>query len=298
MKNFTSGLSLKHFFRTKKNSKLGTWIKKVNLFFAKIGYVEKLGVIFLLLGLAIGYIGFDLEYNNLGCVYCKLCIDSKKYCDIYQFIIQNYFSIALELISIAITILIIDRTYELRSKKELLERLKRQLGSKHSVIALEAVDQLRSIDALTNGSLQYIKLRHADLSSADLEESSLEGADMESANLSNANLTGVKLILSILTNTNFSNAKVVSADLSNSNLYNSDLSGADLSWTNLEGCEMLTENQLGQCRSLWGCILPNGERYDGRFDLPGDIEEAKRYGINYDDPTERTRFYSIDFHQK
>jgi len=126
----------------------------------------------------------------------------------------------------------------------------------------------------------------------------LEGADLESTNLNNANLIGVDLRSSILNNTSLVNAKIVSTNLSDSNMYNANLNGADLSWANLKNCELLTEDQLRQCHSLWGCILPSGERYDGKYDLPGDIAEAKSFRINYDDPRERTRFYSTDLHQK
>jgi predicted YcjX-like family ATPase len=40
-------------------------------------------------------------------------------------------------------------------------------------------------------------------------------------------------------------------------------------------------------------VMPNGERYNGRFHLPGDIQDAQAAGFNPHDTTSMCRFYDI-----
>jgi uncharacterized protein YjbI with pentapeptide repeats len=77
---------------------------------------------------------------------------------------------------------------------------------------------------------------------------------------------------------NLSGAVLREAQLSHANLQGANLSvtnlrGADLSRVNLEGARV-SEEELAKAHRLRGATLPDGSRYDGRFDLPGDAEFA------------------------
>lgn len=110
-----------------------------------------------------------------------------------------YANAGTELISIAITVLVIDVINKRRNKQQELADLKWQMGSKDNVLVLEAVRKLRGKKWLIDGSLRGIDLRGANLSNAklfraDLEEANLErvklkGAFMKQANLRNAKVT-------------------------------------------------------------------------------------------------------------
>jgi len=110
-----------------------------------------------------------------------------------------YANAGTELISIAITVLVIDVINKRRNKQQELADLKWQMGSKDNVLVLEAVRKLRGKKWLIDGTLRGIDLRGANLSNAklfmaNLEEANLEkvklkGAFMKRANLRNANVT-------------------------------------------------------------------------------------------------------------
>jgi hypothetical protein len=57
------------------------------------------------------------------------------------------------------------------------------------------------------------------------------------------------------------------------------LTNAILVGCNFSGCVGLDETQLRQANRLRGVILPNGERYLGQFECPGDLEDAKGFNI-------------------
>lgn len=75
--------------------------------------------------------------------------------------------------------------------------------------------------------------------------------------------------------------------LSNVDLQGSDLTGAWLSDASLVVCDLrgaqVTEEQLRQAARLRGAYLPDGELYDGRYDLPGDMQDAINAGLDPED---------------
>ena len=46
-------------------------------------------------------------------------------------------------------------------------------------------------------------------------------------------------------------------------------------------------------RGLCGATMHNGSRYDGRFNLKKDINQAKVENVNTDDPKAMANFYSV-----
>lgn len=56
---------------------------------------------------------------------------------------------------------------------------------------------------------------------------------------------------------------------------------------------VLIIDTLNQRRAVLGAILPDGSRYDGRFNLPHDIRLAEKRGYDLNNPEEAARFYGI-----
>jgi len=80
------------------------------------------------------------------------------------------------------------------------------------------------------------------------------------------------------------------ANLEKADLRGSDLRGANLSFANLRGADLrgakVTDEQLSEAKSLKDATMPDGSRYDGRFNLMGEIASAPAYGIDVDDHEE------------
>ena len=150
-------------------------------------------------------------------------------------------------------------------------RLLAQVRSGSVELARSAIEEMRSHGVLGSGSLKGCSFRGARLAGA-----SLEGALLAECDFSGADLRGAQLIHSKLTG-----AKLDESELDDANMCWADLSHAEIS-----------ESQLRKLGMLWNAILPNGGRYDGRFELPGDIAHAQQYGIDVSSPTELREFYS------
>jgi len=138
----------------------------------------------------------------------------------------------------------------------------RKLRSSENKHVLEAVEELRAHGQLSDGTLKNIALIHAHLEGADLMKADLEGVDfhqahMEFADLSSANLSGAKLVRATLKGANFSKT---------------NLTGADLFKASLVDAIGLTQAQLRSVKRLIGATLPDGQLYDGRYNLEGDME--------------------------
>jgi len=141
-----------------------------------------------------------------------------------------YANISTELISIAITILVIDALNERRAIRQEKKNLILQMSSPTNAIAREAVRILRMRGWLTDGTLRGANLLRANLRKAYLER----------------------------------------ADLQDVLFYKAELQGAYLQWSNLKGTRRLEEYQLAQVKYFRGATMPDGSCYNGRFNLTGD----------------------------
>lgn len=128
----------------------------------------------LILGIALGAAGFVLTHGPLA--------------PALQLVEDFYANIAAELVSIAITVLIIDRLNERRSVDQEKQLLILQLASPTNAIAHEAARLLHMRGWLTGGSLQGAKLGWANLSRVLLNNADLAGADFFRVNLQHAYL--------------------------------------------------------------------------------------------------------------
>jgi hypothetical protein len=104
-------------------------------------------------------------------------------------------------------------------------------------------------------------LVEANLHQADLRHAYLHHADLSNARLTNANLQGADLSWTTL---------------QQADLLEADLLGALLSHADLRETQNLTDDQFVQAYALWGSLMPNGTRYDGRYRLAADVAAAPK----------------------
>lgn len=163
---------------------------------------EEAAIVFVLLGIGIAVGGYAFLYG-LG--------------TLRDMVGDFYANIAAEAISIAITVLIIERLYERRSKTEAekaeKERLILQMGSPDNGFAVEAVRQLGKRGWLHDDSLSGADLYRANLSGVTMHEASLWNAILWEANLSGADLLWINLSGALLQDANMSGASLSDAFL-------------------------------------------------------------------------------------
>lgn len=164
-----------------------------------------------------------------------------------------YANVTSELTSIAVTVLVIDTLNERRSIQQEKVALILQMDSPTNSIAREAVRVLRARGWLMDGSLQ-----EAFLYRANLQDSFLVNADLKNANLRRANLNR-----------------------------------AYLQGANLTGAKDLEDKQLVQTKSLQGANMPDGSRYNGRYNLSRDLRWALKNGIDINEPAAMAEFYMV-----
>ncbi|MBN1313633.1 MAG: pentapeptide repeat-containing protein [Anaerolineae bacterium] len=149
-----------------------------------------------------------------------------------------------------------------------------------SEINLAGCDLSRAV--FTGAILDDACLLRADLREADLSRASLVSADLEGTNLTEANLRGADLSV---------------AELSRANLRGADLRGADLTEASLVEVDLkealITDGQLALVDALTGAILPDGSRYNGRFNLDGDLANAEYTGIDVNDAEQMALWYDV-----
>lgn len=155
---------------------------------------------------------------------------------------------------------------------------------------------------LNDGSLEGMDLRGVELSSLDLVEARLKRVNLEKADLhfllftgadlAGANLAGANLVRADLGQANLRGADLGGASLARAVLGKVNFAGANLTGANLKGARFVTEERLSQAHAMRFAIMPNGELYDGRFALPGDLQEAATLGIDTGDSRAMQSFYS------
>lgn len=202
-----------------------------------------------------------------------------------------------ELLSIAVTVGIIDVINQVRDQRRRRrgrkERLIQQMGSYvHNTIALNAVQEIIDEGWHKDGSLKSQKfmnalLNGAPLAGADLNNAYLFGANLSNANLvfanfHKANLQQVDLTNALLGQANLSEARLESCLLDNTNLIGADLSHTDLTTVetfnpankslqktklvgaNLSFCDL--SNLIFRNADLHGADLSNANLTNARLD--------------------------------
>jgi hypothetical protein len=192
-----------------------------------------------------------------------------------QLVSDLYANGGAELLSIALTVLIIERLNRRRAIQERQERKEElilQMGSPDNAFAIEAVRFLRQKGWLTDGSLNGAYLWGANLQRADLERANLKGANLFNANLkaatlNSANLTGVDLVRANLQGTYIRQVNLQGAYLRLANLEAADLNGANLQKANLDAANLQDVYLVGA--NLRGANLRSaklqGVKFEGVF---------------------------------
>jgi uncharacterized protein YjbI with pentapeptide repeats len=162
-------------------------------------------------------------------------------------------------------------------------QLIRMLRDADNKRVLKALDELRKRKLLTEGllkwtCLRYVHFRNANLSYAELQNTNFGMADLRGADLRFANLKG---------------ARFTKANLSGANFNGASLKGALMAHVNLLYARDLQDKQLFEANRLRGAVMPNGTRYDGRYNLPGDLWDANFFHVDISDPKALAAFYGV-----
>lgn len=174
-----------------------------------------------------------------------------------------YSNISTELLSIFITVLVIDRLIKKREVNELKRQLIRELKSNDNATAIRALHELRARNWALDGSIRRSHLLKANLKGAYLKNVDLSYTWLRDANFEKAYMKGINLC------------------------------GAVLVGANLKDAKRLSSRQLSETNMLLAATMPNGSRYDGRFNLEGDIKMAESRDYKMSDPESAARFYGV-----
>lgn len=207
-------------------------------------------IAFLLMGLSIliGILGFGIQYHSFS--FRGLSNDF-------------YANVSTELLSIAITVLVIDKLMEKREQNEQKRQLVREVRSKDNAIAVRALQELISKKWAQKGALRWAHLIFANLQNAYLKDVDLSYTWMRDATFEGAFMGGAKLKGSVLVGANFKNATE------------------------------LTSKMLSEAKMLLAATMPNGTRYDGRFNLDGDLQIGKERGFDMSNSELAAHFYGV-----
>lgn len=162
-------------------------------------------------------------------------------------------------------------------------QLIRKLRSPDDQTVIQVLEELRKRSLLFDGSLQRMDLRCGHLRGADLHQANLQGADLRMADLRDADLSEADL----------SHARLNRANLQGTNLAGANLQDADLFNTNLEQVHNLAVEQLTQVYRLRAATMPEGSRYDGRYNLRGDLQDSQVIHVDPNDVDEMADFYRV-----
>lgn len=107
-----------------------------------------------------------------------------------------------------------------KADKDQVVQLVQEMGSKNNNVALRAVNSLREMGHLSDGTLELAKLRGANLEDAKLSYANLRGAFLGWAHLQGALLVGVDLQKAILWSANLQGTNFEKANLEGAVLEN------------------------------------------------------------------------------
>lgn len=138
-------------------------------------------------------------------------------------------------------------------------------------VTFKQLDQAR-----LSGTFSVVNCSNAALNGACLT-GVITGGQFDGAQLANATVTGVLARCSFV----------------GANLQKASFDGADLVGCNFTDAQ-LEEDQLARAFRLRGCTLPDGSRYMGSFNLPGDSQDARALGYDLEDPVQRSAFYHAE----
>lgn len=166
---------------------------------------------------------------------------------------------------------VINRVEEQRKREAEIERKRLEISGQMRTDPKNSLQRLRNI-----GNFERELFTNQFFVGCDFSDLILDNIDFSESNLSN---------------TKFDNASLIGANLSNCIMLESSIENAKLAFANLTGTN-LSDTEFKSAYSLRNAILPDGKKYDGRFMLEGDVQEAKKLGYDIiNDELQRKTFY-------
>jgi hypothetical protein len=176
-----------------------------------------------------------------------------------------YANITVDLFSIFLTVLILDKLNERRAEQQEeseKQSIIGQIGSSNNTFALEAVKLADRKGWLADGSLNGKNLSNANLEEAYLANAKLSNVNLENSILYKANLSGANL-----TNANFNNT-----DLTRANFRVADLRGTSFKDAIWDGTDF--RGALYDASTAWPDGFDSGQAGAVTGDVPIDEEIA------------------------
>jgi len=212
-----------------------------------------------------------------------------------KFVEEMYANGGAELLSISITVLLVDSLNKWRSEQQRKEELIVQLASNELIIAKQAALMLSHKGWHSDGSLVKTKLYGCNLQGTDLRRAVLTGANMNFSNLQKAIFFRSSLRFVLLINADLTLADFSGADLSFVKAYDANLAGIKLQNAKLDSIELMRANLIGANligaslksaklnnvdlrnailedadltnATLWGATLPDGKKWNQDTDM-------------------------------
>jgi hypothetical protein len=176
-----------------------------------------------------------------------------------------------EALSIAITVVLLDRLNKLRAEQERKAELIFQLGSDEIVITKQAARILKHKRWIEDGSLRKANLVNANLAGVQFRFADLEGANFIFANLKDADLVFANLEDAVMISAYLQGARLTLTNLKNAVLEGIYLKGANLGGANLQGATLKGANlnditwQFESGSEVYTATLPDGTKWtEGR----------------------------------
>jgi uncharacterized protein YjbI with pentapeptide repeats len=231
--------------------------------------------------------------------------DNTAYPGILINILKNYLpNFSTDLIFAAFTIFILDYFYQKEAEEKEKRDLIFRMGSANNAVATDAARQLKNGDfwmislegkRFDGADLSGADFRKANLRNTDLMDTNLTGAKMENAHLEGAVIIDTNLNNANLRNTHFSGATIRSTKkelhiFEGANLYRANFEGAIFSVLIDEKLVVDESIELRHAYRLNHATMPNGKRYDGRYNLSGDNNQP---GIDINDDNCMADFYGV-----
>lgn len=214
-----------------------------------------------------------------------------------------------EYAGILVTITVIDALNAWRIDQKEKESLILSFTSPNKLVATEAARVLRIKGWLTNGSIKDVLFQRTSLDQAELHQASLrnsiflytslKGANINLADISNCTFTDTILENAHAHGTKFDGSIIIGETVKPENFFkNAEFIGASFRSVNFMGVrnDEITEDPsifFLSASKMRNSIMPDGTKYDGRYQLAGDVSDAINLGFDPYDEESMRKFYEI-----
>lgn len=202
----------------------------------------------------------------------------------HDFVHDFYANASTSLISISLTVLLIDKVNTQTSISEQRERLIREMGSSDRAFAVRAAREINAHGWLKDGTLCGADFTLANLEGAELRGADLRDARLKDSNLKSTDLRETKLNGVIFDESTAEGAKFQGASLGGTSFRNTGLSRATLDAVDLSGGIDFLHSSFVQA-SLRGTNFRDAKLEECDFlqcDLTGaDLTETKLSRANF-----------------